>query len=135
MGPILFTIYINGLFDISDGTSLSLLLHADDASYLVRSLGFIYAIAHSKLALELMFMLFSSNRLTMNASKTKFIILSTQKNHLITAPSKLQTKRLNIVRVGTFTLLGVHIDEKLSFNHYVSQVCNKLSRSTAILYK
>ena len=42
---------------------------------------------------------------------------------------------VNIEAVKNFKFLGVYLDDKLSYEHHINHVINKISRHSGILYK
>ena len=77
---------------------------------------------------------FSVNKLTLNISKTNFMLFT---KHIVQSPSdiKICIKGQNIERVKVTKFLGVLIDEKLSLKEHISLVHNKICKSLSILYK
>lgn len=75
---------------------------------------------------------FDLNKLTLNTSKTKFIVFG---NRLSNTISKLMINEVEIERVSTIKFLGVVIDNNLNWKPHISYIKNKISKSVAILYK
>lgn len=75
---------------------------------------------------------FDLNKLTLNISKTKFIVFG---NRLPNTISKLMINEIEIERVSAIKFLGVIIDNDLNWKPHISYTKNKISKSIAILYK
>ena len=75
---------------------------------------------------------FKANKLTLNASITKYILFKNKKDVSITS-LKLQIDNKNIERVGTgcknesFKFVCVHLDENLNWSHHLKSIKNKAS--------
>ena len=46
---------------------------------------------------------------------------------------EFQSENIIISSVNRVTLLGVHIDSRLDFDHYMSQICKKTSKMLHVL--
>ena len=75
---------------------------------------------------------FDQNKLTLNASKTKLIILG---NRSTNTEKKLTINGVQLERVSERKFLGVIIDNKLSWKPHISYIKAKISKSIAILNK
>ena len=115
LGPLLFNIFINDLNFVTRIASLR--LYADDTTT--------YTSAANTTALELSFnqdlqklsTWFSSNYLTVNHSKTQAMILGNFNYQPVLSIGN------SIIEIESFLeILGVHIDNKLSFKAYVSAI-------------
>ena len=119
LGPLLFNIFINDLNFVTRIASLR--LYADDTTT--------YTSAANTTALELSFnqdlqklsTWFSSNYLTVNHSKTQAMILGNFNYQPVLSIGN------SIIEIESFLeILGVHIDNKLSFKAYVSAILKKV---------
>ena len=73
-----------------------------------------------------------SNKLSLNLSKTKYIIFS---HNAVPQNLDIFIRNEKLSRVSNTNFLGIHIDEKLTFKHHVNFLSNKISRSIGILYR
>ena len=96
---------------------------------------------------------FLANKLAVNVSKTKYIIFHAKSKKIdmtnlqivfnSNEPNELQNpeKIIPLERISNeqpvkyYKLLGVLLDEYLSFDFYIMQLCNKLSKSIYFLRK
>ena len=82
---------------------------------------------------------FKANKLTLNASKTKYILFKKKKEDVNITSLKLLIDNKDIERVGTgcknesFKFVGVHLDENLNWNHHLKSVKNKASSAVFAL--
>ena len=76
---------------------------------------------------------FQSNRLTLNVSKTKFILFRKKGMMVDFRNLKLQIGNEIVERIGSdcttksFKLVGLHLDEYLSWDHHINYVHGKLA--------
>ena len=131
LGPLLFLLYINDLPNISK--HLKLFLFADDTN--------IYYVANDLKNLERnmnkelqkLYEWLRINRLTLNISKTNFIIF-----HAINKPKVPVTILINKIAIEEtkyVKYLGILIDPQLSFKFHIDELSKKVSRSIGILFK
>ena len=130
LGPLLFLLYVNDMpLSISEN---SILMYADDTTVFSGDSN-IY-----DLCIKLSNFLVSidtwlkSNFLTLNISKSKYIILSYK---YIPDDISVAISGNSIERSSSLNFLGVVLDTKLTFRDHVKLVRNKLSKSSGIIYK
>ena len=75
---------------------------------------------------------FDVNKLSLNISKTKFMIFGNRKTDTVV---KLRIEDTEIERVFETKFLGVIMDHKLNWKMHINHVKSKLAKSIAILYK
>jgi hypothetical protein len=144
LGPILFLCYIN---DFYCATTLFSVLFADDTTCLSKGKKLNDLLSYVKDELQKIAVWFRSNKMAVNASKTKFIVFRThgkkidQNECVLTfnnnEPGQPVDPNLiyNIDRIYNegqekhFKLLGVLFDEYLSFDAHISHLCAKISKS------
>ena len=73
-----------------------------------------------------------SNRLTVNTEKTKYMIVSNKKTDTL-PPLFLHFDPIS--RTSHHKLLGITIDDTLSFKYHIQNLCSKLSYSIALIYQ
>lgn len=110
IGPILFLVYINDLPNCV--TSASTLLFADDTTLYCSHRSVDVARARMGEAIEQASSWFESNRLVINHLKTQTLTLSTDRN---------------VPKQPPVVLLGLVIDQRLTWASHVDRVCSKVS--------
>ena len=76
---------------------------------------------------------FEANKLTLNVSKTKFILFRKKSMKVDFKDLSLKIGNEEIERIGSncktkfFKLVGIHLDEHLSWDFQINHVCSKLS--------
>jgi hypothetical protein len=154
LGPILFLCYIN---DFPRCTELLSLLFADDTTGLVAGPELGPLITKANTELQKIATWFRANRMAVNVSKTKYIIFKPKNkkihiNHgegVIFNNNKLvghqdPYKMYELGRIHNdnpnvndraYKLLGVWLDENLSFDYHCNTICTKISQSNYIINK
>ena len=75
---------------------------------------------------------FSANKLSLNISKTNFVVFGPlSKNWDVT----IHLNSIKIDKVNTSKFLGVYIDSHLSWSDHINSISNKISRGVGILSK
>ena len=68
------------------------------------------------------------NRLSLNVSKTSYMIISNQKNAI-----DIRIRYPILQKISTVKFLGVTLDENLTFNDHVKNVTSKISKSVGVM--
>ena len=131
LGPLLFIVYINDLYNVAKHCFL--LLSADDSIlfYTGHNLEELTESINEELS-RIVFWL-EVNKLSLNISKTHYIIFTRQKAHA--SDISINVKNVAIDRVSHTKFLGVVIDEKLNWKYHIDHIRKKLSKCTGILIK
>jgi hypothetical protein len=147
LGPLLFLCYIN---DIYTATNLATFLFADDTTCLAEHNDLNELVKFVNVELKKLANWLRANKMAINISKTNFMIFHTKGKKvnlndtsvvfdsneigatinpdLIFKLERIYDNHAN-EKLRSFKLLGVYLDETLTFNKYTSYVCAKLSRS------
>ena len=133
LGPLLFLIYVN---DIANKCPHGLIrLFADDTNIFIEHSDIKSLMANAKEIIEYLNSWFKTNKLTLNINKTNFIIFTSEYNRAkIDIPDTLQIENIIVNRITHTKYLGLIIDEKLSWNEHVNQLCIKLKSLFPIFY-
>ena len=122
LGPILFLIYIN---DFPLATSLFSSLFADDTMLTKSSNNVKQLQDTSNLELNKVSTWFKANKLSLNISKTKYMIFRNEKMTKICNNFELFIDGTKLERVGkefetkSFKFVGVHLDETLNWDYHI----------------
>ncbi len=151
LGPILFLCFIN---DFPLCTALQSYLFADDTTCLASGKDLAALFNLINVELQKISNWYSINKMTINTSKTKYIIFRNKGRNLnlnglelfynlneIGKPNleenifKLERVHLanDCIENQTYKLLGIHFDEYLSFEKHIDVLCSKLSKSLFFL--
>ena len=130
LGPILFLLYIN---DLPNATNFFTSLFADDTGFLMSSPDLKKLFEDSNRELEKASIWFKANKLSLNISKTKYIIFRNHKMPIDESLCKLFIENVELERIGNnctdkyFKFVGVRLDEHLTWSYHTSYVSNKIS--------
>ena len=138
LGPILFLLLIN---DLPNATNLFSILFADDTTLQLSSCSLVSLYEQANLELVRLADWFKANKLTLNISKTKYMIFKDKSKIVDLASYNLKIDDEVIDRIGkncheeSFKFVGIHLDESLSWSHHVNHVRNKIAGATYALSK
>ena len=130
LGPKLFIMHINDICNVSN--ILKFVLFADDTNIFcsgkyINQLSKLLCIELDKLNIW-----FAVNKLSLNVSKTNFMIFS---NYSIRENINIRINNWVIDRVHVTKFLGVLIDGKLNWKKHITLICSKLSKSIGVIHK
>ena len=130
-GPLLFLILIN---DLPNASSIILsILFADDTTLQLSSNSLEVLCSTANTELVKISDWFRANKLTLNVSKTKYILFRNQDMKVDFSNLELSIDSGKIDRIGKdcdekyFKFVGVYIDEHLSWDHHINAIRSKLS--------
>lgn len=130
LGPSLFILYINDICNVSK--ILKFVLFADDTNIFCSDVNILNLSRTVSKELDRLNIWFAVNKLSLNVSKTNFIIFGNRK---FNENLRITINEFEIERVYVTKFLGVLIDHKLNWKHHIENICTKISRNTSILYK
>lgn len=127
LGPLLFLIYTNDLQHSLLSSSVN--VYADDTVIYSTSSSFQLAQALLINDLQRISSWFRANRLKLNVDKTQYIVFGTRHmtKHCPSLPITLNGT--NVDRCKHVKYLGLEIDENLTFEEHISNLCSKLCRT------
>lgn len=145
LGPILFLIYINDLYAAS---SLLKFMFADDTACTASNSNLNELISNVNSELRKVARWFRANKMAVNVGKTKFILFHTKGKHidqhieliyddnepncndpqLMHPVERYHSKHPNS-ECRAYKILGVYIDEQLTFDYHTQHIIAKLNRS------
>ena len=137
LGPLLFILYINDITNTS--TLLDFLLFADDTTILYSSSDIVSKIPLVNRELTEVSNWFKANKLSVNATKTNYMIMGTQ---YMTSMEDDGVSNVDIIldntklqRVDNTKFLGVTIDENLSWKNHIDGITKTISRNIGMINK
>ena len=129
LGPLLFLLFIN---DLPDATKFYVKLFADDTFLCFQDKDFDILEHNVNIELNKVFTWLASNKLTLNISKSKYMVFSKKR----TVPElKIYLNNIALERCNTYKYLGVFFDHKLDWKAHIEHISNKISRSCGALAK
>ena len=139
LGPILFLLLIN---DLANSSKLMfVLLFADDTTLQISSSNIHELYNRANKELQVVSEWFKANKLTLNVSKTKYILFRKPNMHVDFNLLCLSIDNCPIERIGSecsensFKFVGVKIDEFLQWKDHILSIKSKLSSATFALGK
>ena len=110
-------------------------LFADDTGLFTHGKNIDELINASKEKYRLLFKWCLDNRLTINYSKTCFIVFHTRNKKIPHNLKEIKIDDVTITRVKETKYLGLHYDEHLTWNEHVTYLCQKLVKFFGIFKK
>ena len=133
LGPLLFILYINDIHKVSP--LCDVILYADDCNLLFqkpRSQDVTVFRNTVNSTLDKLSDWFSCNDLSLNISKTNYMVFSGRRRVEI---SGIRINNAELQKTRQCNFLGITIDDKLSWKPHIELTCRKLSRSIGFLRK
>ena len=132
LGPLLFLLYIN---DLHHCIRTSETYHFADDTHLLNLAETVWSLCgRVNSDLRVLVSWLNANKISLNASKTEYIIFRSNRRPLDTIP-KIKISGKHLVPSKTIKYLGVHLDEHLTWKQHVSFVANKLRRANGAISK
>ena len=134
LGPLMFILFMNdAVLEVEDS---EFEMYADDSTLC----------CHAKTMQEINHLLTENskplykwvedNRMVLNIAKTESMLISTvQRLRTMTEEFSVGEGEFKVTKVDTHKLLGIHIDNHLTWDTHVSKVCSKVSSRLYILNK
>ena len=125
LGPLLFILYINDIVNCSK--YLLFILFADDTNLFFSCKDMLHLFNTVNSELDKLSIWFKANKLSLNIKKTNYILfgnkrLSATVFHNVSIDGQL------LERIEYTKLLGVYIDEKLTWKKHIEHVASKISK-------
>ena len=133
LGPILFIIFTNDLAD--EFTTCKMISYADDCQLIVDA----DSMPELKIKLENVIVTaqkwYKENGMKNNIGKTKVLILKTGNQNSPTITVMDEGKRINIKPLKEIKILGIYLDDKLTWKRQISEVRKKASNVVRNLHR
>ena len=132
LGPLFFLVYMNDIFNVSD--FLYNILYADDTCLYLAGSDLCALINLMNTESKLILHWLKANRLTLNTSKTFFMVFHRGKRKCL-GDMGLYIDGIEIKETPTMKYLGVIIDAKLNWVSHITYVKNKIAKGIGIIKK
>ena len=129
LGPILFIIYVNDLNGVSN--KLRNIMFADDTNLFMTGKNISEIELQINIELNLLVEWFQANLLSLNISKTNYIIFCKKRK----INTNIFIGRTPLERLQNTKFLGVVLSHDLSWNKHIDVVLNKISKNIGIIAK
>ena len=133
LGPLLFTNFINDLPKSS--TFFSTRLYADDTSLTASGSDLDSLLREINNHLPPVDEWLCSNTLTLNLTKTKFLIFMPRQKESYNLYPPLTVANVHLEKSFCVKYLGVYIDCHLTWHDHIDYVCGKISKNINIMVK
>ena len=133
LGPLLFLIFVN---DLTQATPiLDPIMFADDTNlfYSNKNLDFLFQTVNKELININSW--FQANKLSLNATKTKYILFHKSRKKIPLNLPSLKINDIEITREQSIKFLGVLIDENLTWRNHIDLLENKIAKNIGVLFK
>ena len=124
LGPLLFLLFINDLSVCC--TTGAVRIFADDTSVFFTCNNMEELKTSAEQIMTQLNEWFCANKLTLNSSKSNFVVFRSPRMKLINIPEKIAFSSYEISRVNQVKYLGMILDENLNWNAHITNLCNKL---------
>ena len=134
LGPLFFLIYINDLPQCLNHATAR--LFADDTNLTVAGVSIQEIESNMNRDLAHVNEWLLANKLSLNVVKTEFILIgSAQKLNSIVIQPNIEINQVKINQVGNATVLGVEIDDRLSWHSHIDKVAKKVTSGIKAIRK
>ena len=133
LGPLLFIIFINDLPKSS--SFFSTRLYADDTSLTASGHDLDSLLCAINNHLPAVYEWLCSNKLTLNLTKTKFLIFMPRQKESCNLYPPLTVANVYLEKSFCLKYLGVYIDCHLTWHDHIEYICGKISKNINIMAK
>lgn len=133
LGPLLFLIYIHDMKFISKYTKS--IVYADDTTIIVCGRSVDEALQRANAILDRFYNYFTLNKLTINESKTKYMIFNRNSNKAVKGDGLLTLNNVTLKQVKSIKFLGLIINDQLNWNEHKQYIKRKICKSMGILHR
>ena len=131
LGPLFFLLFINDLPNCCPLGKIR--IFADDTNVFFHSENIEDLISTAKTIMIQLNSWFNANKLTLNANKSSFTIFKSS-NKNIHLPNSIEFLNFKIERTASIKFLGIILDQHLTWDQHINEVCNKLRSLFHVFY-
>ena len=135
LGPTLFVMYVNDLFNVVKNNECKMIMYADDTVLYTSSQTLVEGFMHLEQNLSLIIDWCNKNKLTMNIGKTKHMIISPTMNENLVVENNLTYNNQQIEIVSDYNYLGVELDNKLTMERHINKSVGKANKKLFMIHK
>ena len=129
LGPLLFLIYIYDMKNISE--EVKSIVYADDTNLVVSGKSVEEAANKANIILNKFIDYFNMNKLSLNETKTKYMIFTRQKYS--SKKPKIIINETELEQVSSIKFLGVVLNDRLNWSDHKTYIKTKISKNIGIL--
>ena len=133
LGPLFFLIYVNDLQEALKGSHFR--LYADDTVLYQAGLNAEEASSALQDSLDKFCHRSTSNRLTINTSKTKAMVFGSHSKVKKAKNVKVTMNGVTLKKVPTFKYLGLTLTQTLNYNHHITSIIRMVLHKMTLLAK
>ena len=132
LGPLFFLLFINDLPNCCPEGKVR--LFADDTTIFFHSNNINEIITTGRNIMIQLTSWFHANKLTLNSEKSSFTIFKSSRKSIVNLPESIDFHNQQIKRTSQIKFLGIILDEHLTWNSHINELCSKLKRLFHIFY-
>ena len=132
LGPLLFLLYINDIQYVS--REIDLRLFADDTAIFLHHRDPNIIIHQGKLTMKQIMTWFETNKLSLSIGKSNFILFHGRHKNPQNQISAINIGDESLLRTYSAKYIGLTLDENLSWDAHIDDVCNNLVKYFSIFY-
>lgn len=133
VSSLLFLLFINDIANCSPSTKC--VIYADDTSIYVSSPNIDELFLKANTSLSLFKSWFDANKLSLNVSKTQYMIFHRKQKVVPIINQSLSLNGIELKRVFSVKFLGIILDPNLDWNNHIQNVTRKVTKYVPILYR
>ena len=132
LGPLLFILFIN---DIPSATkNCASKLFADDTSLILHHKNINILVNNAEIALSNISKWFKLNKLSVSHSKSSFVLFHNRQKDSCEELTDLHVDDDFIPRSKTVKYIGLHLDENLTWDFHIKELCSSLTKYFSLFY-
>ena len=132
LGPLLFSLYINDIGQAMSNCKTN--LFADDTAMIFKHKNIDQLKATCENSLKSICLWFKLNKLSLSLGKSSFLIFHGKKKNPKNEINKILIDGHEIHRVKSVKYIGLHLDEKLTWNIHIDELCKTLTKYFSVFY-
>ena len=133
LGPYLYLIYVNDIFNVCSNILVKCVLFADDTTILVSGDNVKLLIDYASQVFAEFSSWFIDNRLALNCKKTNYVFFTLCKVSAVNAPQTLNFDIHCVNRALSVKYLGFVLDYRLSWSEHILSVNDKIAKGVGLI--